>query len=196
MDTSNAAFGTWRGTRTVLVQASLPHRWWPFAARYFFMACTIAVLNGKEYPWQGRHEEEFSGHRTPFGAAVHSRPDKVLATKLQKFGPGGVPGVFLRWHMRRGGTWNSEYVVAYWPDFQSILFGEEDKGPIFEEMQQVLLKKGIPGTPANMEGEFVTRVRSNLHIIFCMSPMGEAYRERLRKFPAIVNCSTLDWFTN
>lgn len=27
-----------------------------------------------------------------------------------------------------------------------------------------------------------------------MSPVGEAFRRRLRTFPALVNCTTIDWF--
>lgn len=27
-----------------------------------------------------------------------------------------------------------------------------------------------------------------------MSPLGEAFRTRLRMFPSIVNCCTIDWF--
>ena len=27
-----------------------------------------------------------------------------------------------------------------------------------------------------------------------MSPVGEAFRRRLRMFPALVNCTTIDWF--
>ena len=29
-----------------------------------------------------------------------------------------------------------------------------------------------------------------------MSPIGEAFRNRLRNFPSLVNCCTIDWFTN
>ena len=29
-----------------------------------------------------------------------------------------------------------------------------------------------------------------------MSPLGEVFRNRLRNFPALVNCCTIDWFTN
>lgn len=29
-----------------------------------------------------------------------------------------------------------------------------------------------------------------------MSPLGEIFRTRLRKFPSLVNCCTIDWFTN
>ena len=42
---------------------------------------------------------------------------------------------------------------------------------------------------------FVQRVRDKLHIILCMSPVGETLRVRCRKFPSLVNCATLDWFS-
>lgn len=39
------------------------------------------------------------------------------------------------------------------------------------------------------------QVRKNLHIVLSFSPVGDAFRERLRKFPSLVNCTTIDWFT-
>ena len=42
---------------------------------------------------------------------------------------------------------------------------------------------------------FIQRVRSNLHIVLAFSPIGDAFRDRLRKFPALINCCTIDWFT-
>jgi len=42
---------------------------------------------------------------------------------------------------------------------------------------------------------FIQRVRSNLHVVLAFSPIGEAFRDRLRKFPALINCCTIDWFT-
>ncbi|XP_075210256.1 dynein heavy chain 2, axonemal kl-2 [Lycorma delicatula] len=43
-------------------------------------------------------------------------------------------------------------------------------------------------------GFFIDRVRSNLHIIVCMSPIGDQFRIRLRQYPALINCTTIDWF--
>ncbi|KAJ3195453.1 Dynein heavy chain 2, axonemal [Irineochytrium annulatum] len=42
---------------------------------------------------------------------------------------------------------------------------------------------------------FIERVRSNLHVVLCMSPVGDAFRNRLRMFPSLVNCTTIDWFS-
>jgi hypothetical protein len=39
------------------------------------------------------------------------------------------------------------------------------------------------------------QVRSNLHVVLCFSPVGDAFRERLRKFPSLTTCTTIDWFT-
>ena len=37
-------------------------------------------------------------------------------------------------------------------------------------------KEGIFDTPENMFNFFIERVRSNLHIILCMSPVGDPFR--------------------
>lgn len=43
---------------------------------------------------------------------------------------------------------------------------------------------------------FLERVRNNLHVVLCMSPVGEPFRNRLRMFPSLVNCTTIDWFSD
>jgi dynein heavy chain len=43
-------------------------------------------------------------------------------------------------------------------------------------------------------GWFVERVKRNLHIVLCMSPVGDGLRTRLRQFPSLINCCTIDWF--
>ncbi|XP_066430422.1 dynein axonemal heavy chain 6 isoform X1 [Eleutherodactylus coqui] len=54
---------------------------------------------------------------------------------------------------------------------------------------------GIPeGNRDEVFQYFISRVRQKLHIVLCMSPVGEAFRARCRMFPSLVNCCTIDWF--
>ncbi|KAL3663603.1 hypothetical protein V7S43_011489 [Phytophthora oleae] len=41
---------------------------------------------------------------------------------------------------------------------------------------------------------FVQEIKRNLHVILCFSPATPDFRMRARKFPALVNCSLIDWF--
>merc|ERR1719335_1631013 len=41
---------------------------------------------------------------------------------------------------------------------------------------------------------YVEACRKNTHIVLAMSPIGAAFRNRLRAFPSLVNCCTIDWF--
>lgn len=47
----------------------------------------------------------------------------------------------------------------------------------------------------NIFSTYLTRVKRNIHIIIAMSPLGDAFSTRLRMFPSLVNCCTLDWFS-
>ncbi|KAJ1569607.1 Dynein heavy chain 3, axonemal [Cladochytrium tenue] len=50
------------------------------------------------------------------------------------------------------------------------------------------------GSPATLYNYFIERVKRNLHIVLCMSPIGDAFRTHLRMFFSLVNCCTIDWF--
>ena len=41
---------------------------------------------------------------------------------------------------------------------------------------------------------FIDRVRKNLHLILCHSPVGDSFRIRCRKFPALIACMVVDEF--
>lgn len=49
-------------------------------------------------------------------------------------------------------------------------------------------------TPLSLFNFFINRCRENLHIVLAMSPIGDAFRNRLRQFPSLINCCTIDWF--
>merc|ERR1719174_202762 len=55
--------------------------------------------------------------------------------------------------------------------------------------------KAPDGTPTQLFGYFLERCKSNLGCVVCFSPIGDAWRTRIRQFPSLVNCCTIDWFT-
>lgn len=56
-------------------------------------------------------------------------------------------------------------------------------------------KLGLEDTPQAVFAFLIERVRNNLHVVLCMSPVGEPFRNRIRQYPAFVNCTTIDWFS-
>ena len=43
---------------------------------------------------------------------------------------------------------------------------------------------------------FPQRVKMNLHMVLVMSPAGESFRSRCRMNPSLVNCCTIDWYSD
>ncbi|KAF8281137.1 dynein, axonemal, heavy polypeptide 5 [Trypanosoma cruzi] len=41
---------------------------------------------------------------------------------------------------------------------------------------------------------FINRVRERLHFVLCFSPVGDKFRTRARKFPALVSSCVINWF--
>ena len=74
------------------------------------------------------------------------------------------------------------------------LMGSDDLEQIGAAMRPVMAAAGLPITKMSLYSTFITRVRSFLHIVLAFSPVGDAFRQRLRMFPSLVNCCTIDWF--
>jgi dynein heavy chain, axonemal len=74
------------------------------------------------------------------------------------------------------------------------LFMQDEIDKIISDMGPVLKAEGIPETRDNCFGQFVSRIRDKLHIVLCMSPVGDALRIRCRQFPSLINCTTIDWY--
>ncbi|PNI91683.1 DNAH3 isoform 2 [Pan troglodytes] len=76
------------------------------------------------------------------------------------------------------------------------IFPADEKADIVEKMQTAARTQGekVEVTPLSMYNFFIERVRKNLHIVLAMSPIGDAFRNRLRMFPSLINCCTIDWF--
>ncbi|KAI9354083.1 dynein heavy chain and region D6 of dynein motor-domain-containing protein [Zopfochytrium polystomum] len=76
------------------------------------------------------------------------------------------------------------------------IFPPDEKAAVIERVRAALSKDNpkFEATPAALYSQFIARCKENLHIVLCMSPIGDAFRNRLRMFPSLVNCCTIDWF--
>ncbi|KAI8893820.1 dynein heavy chain and region D6 of dynein motor-domain-containing protein [Globomyces pollinis-pini] len=76
------------------------------------------------------------------------------------------------------------------------IFPPDEKAAVVETVRNVVSKENpkMDASPTALYNQFIFRCKENLHIVLCMSPIGEAFRNRLRMFPSLVNCCTIDWF--
>uniref|UniRef100_A0A5K3F002 AAA domain-containing protein n=1 Tax=Mesocestoides corti TaxID=53468 RepID=A0A5K3F002_MESCO len=76
------------------------------------------------------------------------------------------------------------------------LFKQDEMEEIFNSISDQAKFEGVDESPQSLLRYFIERVRANLHIVLCMSPIGDPFRDRLRMYPGFVNCTTIDWFSD
>ena len=74
------------------------------------------------------------------------------------------------------------------------LYQDKELEEITSACKSECMTKGLPPNKMNIFSVYLSRVKKNIHIVICMSPIGGAFTTRLRMFPSLVNCCTLDWF--
>lgn len=74
------------------------------------------------------------------------------------------------------------------------LFADDEVDNIVGNIRNEVKQQGIFDSKENCWKFFIEKVRSLLKVVLCFSPVGATLRVRARKFPALVNCTTIDWF--
>ncbi|XP_044939238.1 dynein axonemal heavy chain 2 isoform X3 [Mustela putorius furo] len=73
------------------------------------------------------------------------------------------------------------------------------KADEFEEIQTLIMEQAkaeqVSPSSDSLFTYLIERVRDNLHIILCLSPVGDPFRNWIRQYPALVNCTTINWFS-
>nr|XP_021503796.1 dynein heavy chain 2, axonemal [Meriones unguiculatus] len=73
------------------------------------------------------------------------------------------------------------------------------KADEFEEIQSQIIDQAraeqVPESSDSLFAYLIERVRNNLHIVLCLSPVGDPFRNWIRQYPALVNCTTINWFS-
>ncbi|XP_077869744.1 dynein beta chain, ciliary-like [Saccoglossus kowalevskii] len=74
------------------------------------------------------------------------------------------------------------------------LFPDDEIENIIGGIRNEVKGAGLLDTRENCWKFFIDRVRRQLKVVLCFSPVGTTLRVRSRKFPAVVNCTCIDWF--
>nr|CAH8868664.1 unnamed protein product [Trichobilharzia regenti] len=74
------------------------------------------------------------------------------------------------------------------------LLPDDEVENVINGMRGEVKSQGIQDTRENCWSYFIDKVRRLLKVVLCFSPVGSTLRVRARKFPAIVNCTSIDWF--
>uniref|UniRef100_A0A8C7IHK7 Dynein axonemal heavy chain 5 n=1 Tax=Oncorhynchus kisutch TaxID=8019 RepID=A0A8C7IHK7_ONCKI len=79
----------------------------------------------------------------------------------------------------------------------SNLFARDEIDEMFSDLIPVMKREFPRRPPTNdiLHDYFMSRVRQNLHVVLCFSPVGEKFRNRALKFPALISGCTMDWFS-
>lgn len=77
------------------------------------------------------------------------------------------------------------------------LFASDQRDSAINEIRPIMKKD--PYTKFEDMSEtlwsyFINRVRERLHFVLCFSPVGDKFRTRARKFPALVSSCIINWF--
>ncbi|XP_074539499.1 dynein axonemal heavy chain 11 isoform X2 [Halichoeres trimaculatus] len=76
----------------------------------------------------------------------------------------------------------------------SELFSEEDVEGIVSGVKAEVRALGLLDNRENCWRFFMDRVQRHLKVVLCLSPVGSTLRVRAHRFPALVQCTTIDWF--
>ncbi|KYM82700.1 Dynein heavy chain 2, axonemal [Atta colombica] len=74
--------------------------------------------------------------------------------------------------------------------YSRIYYVSQIKNRLLKE----ITKHGKIPTIETVYSFLIERARANMHLILCMSPIGDAFKNRLRQYPSLINCTTIDWF--
>lgn len=74
------------------------------------------------------------------------------------------------------------------------LFADDEYENIINGVRNEVKGLGMEDSRENCWNFFIDKVRRTLKVVLCFSPVGATLRVRSRKFPALTNCTSIDWF--
>ncbi|XP_018365084.1 PREDICTED: dynein heavy chain 1, axonemal-like [Trachymyrmex cornetzi] len=74
------------------------------------------------------------------------------------------------------------------------IYQTDEVDQIYQAMRVPAQEAGLQINRSNLFSVYQKAVKNNFHAVITMSPIEDTFRARIRQFPALVNCCTIDWF--
>ena len=74
------------------------------------------------------------------------------------------------------------------------LFAADEIDGIYGAVRNEGKAEGVADAKEPMYDFFISKVKRNLHVCLCFSPVGTAFGRRASRFPSLINCIVIDWF--
>jgi dynein heavy chain len=122
-----------------------------------------------------------------------------LKTDIQTlFTKTGVAGLEMLFLMTDSQIVDEKFLV-YINDILSAgyipeLFAPDEIDTIHGKIRGEAKGQGVEDTKDALQTFFINKVKRNLHMGLCFSPVGDSFRFRARQFPALINSTSIDWF--
>ena len=118
-----------------------------------------------------------------------------LLTLYQK---SGIKGIGIAFILTDGQIVKEQFLVLI-NDFLASgniadLMPKDEKDNCCNAIRGEVKQAGLQDTADNCWDFFIEKVRKNLHMVLCFSPVGDSFRIRARQFPALVNDTVYDYF--
>jgi dynein heavy chain len=126
------------------------------------------------------------------------RVDDLLESFREMFRQSGVKGIQILFLMTDTQVVDERFLIyinaILASGWISGLFPKDEIDGMLGNLRNEAKACGIPDVPEAMLQFLISRVRTNLHVVLCFSPVGDAFRVRARRFPALIYNTCIDFF--
>lgn len=126
------------------------------------------------------------------------RVDDLLEAFREMFKQAGVKGIQILFLMTDTQVVDERFLIyinaILASGWISGLFPKDEIDGMLGNLRNEAKANGIPDMPEAMIQFLISRVKTNLKTVLCFSPVGDIFRVRARRFPALIMNTCIDFF--
>lgn len=124
--------------------------------------------------------------------------EDLLESFREMFRIAGVKGIPLMFLMTDSQVIDERFLIyinsILSSGWISGLYAKDEIDSMLGSLRNEAKANGIPDIHESMLNFLISRVRTNLHVVLCFSPVGDTFRVRARRFPALIYSTAIDFF--